>query len=223
MELHSITFPGLPDPYKVAPASHLDDKNNPHGVTIAQIGAAPAGYGLGEHIAMIVRDVNTATRKGWFLVEPNATNSPNSTYYVVVRTDGVDGNSVVQTAFVLDSYFSKLVRRRMFGTWGEWEWENPPMVLGVEYRTTERYYGKAVYCKAINFGALPENTSKTVAHGISNKTENVRHTITSSDTSRLLSSFGVTDVLVDDTKIQLNTATNLSYVGVIFTLWYTKD
>ena len=54
------------------------------------------------------------------------------------------------------------------GAWGEWEWFNPPMELGVEYRTTERYLGKPVYVKAINFGALPNNTTKNVSLNIDN-------------------------------------------------------
>lgn len=39
------------------------------------------------------------------------------------------------------------VRRRTFfdESWNEWEWENPPMEDGVEYRTTERRFGKPVY------------------------------------------------------------------------------
>lgn len=37
------------------------------------------------------------------------------------------------------------------------EWVNPPMIPGVEYRTTERYFGRAVYQKLINLGALPPN------------------------------------------------------------------
>ena len=32
------------------------------------------------------------------------------------------------------------------------EWFNPPMLLGVEYRTTERYLGKPVYAKIVNCG-----------------------------------------------------------------------
>ena len=51
---------------------------------------------------------------------------------------------------------------------GVQEWLNPPMELGVEYKTTERYMGKPVYYKAIDCGAGPNNTSKTVSHGISN-------------------------------------------------------
>ena len=40
------------------------------------------------------------------------------------------------------------------GQWDPLEYINPPMRLGVEYRTTERYLGKPVYVKAINFGAV---------------------------------------------------------------------
>ena len=38
---------------------------------------------------------------------------------------------------------------------GVTEWFNPPMILGVEYRTTERYLGKPVYRKLIWGGPLP--------------------------------------------------------------------
>lgn len=47
--------------------------------------------------------------------------------------------------------------------WGEWEYENHPMYLGVEYRTTERYLGKPVYVKAVDFGNAPASGSKTVS------------------------------------------------------------
>ena len=55
------------------------------------------------------------------------------------------------------------VRSVSGGEVGPIEWINPPMDLGVEYRTTERYLGKPVYCKLIDFGAVPAvNTNKTV-------------------------------------------------------------
>lgn len=48
------------------------------------------------------------------------------------------------------------------------EYLNPPMELGVEYRTTERYLGKPVYAKLINCGKFPAPaSSKQIAHGIS--------------------------------------------------------
>ena len=34
------------------------------------------------------------------------------------------------------------------------EWVNPPMLIGVEYRTTERYNSKPVYCQLVSFGTL---------------------------------------------------------------------
>ena len=51
--------------------------------------------------------------------------------------------------------------------WSDWEWINPPIVFGVEYRTTERYNWEPVYIKTVNFGTLPNSTTKAVSHGIS--------------------------------------------------------
>lgn len=46
------------------------------------------------------------------------------------------------------------------------EWLNPPMVLGEEYRTTERHQGAVVYTKCVDFGALPAASSKSVSIGV---------------------------------------------------------
>lgn len=43
------------------------------------------------------------------------------------------------------------------------EYQNPPMELGVEYKTMERYLGKPVYTMAFSFGALPNTSDKEVA------------------------------------------------------------
>ena len=40
------------------------------------------------------------------------------------------------------------------------EFQNPPMVVGKEYRTTERYLGRPVYTIAFDFGALPASGYK---------------------------------------------------------------
>ena len=64
-----------------------------------------------------------------------------------------------------------ITRCKNAGTWGPWEWVNPPMQLGVEYRTTERYLGKPVYVKVVDCGKFPTpGSSKQIAHGISNCT-----------------------------------------------------
>ena len=89
---------------------HAENKDNPHGVTAEQAGAAPAEESA-EYAGCYYRIVDDVT-----------------------------------------------------------EWVNPPLVVGVEYRTTERYNSKAVYSKVVDFGYLPKNTSKTVAHGITDAT-----------------------------------------------------
>ena len=55
------------------------------------------------------------------------------------------------------------------GVWQPCEWENPPMVAGVEYRTTERFKGKVVYAKQISFGKLPASGSSSVSVGVDNR------------------------------------------------------
>lgn len=42
------------------------------------------------------------------------------------------------------------------------EWINPPMQIGVEYRTAERHNGKPVYMQLVSCGALEAETMKTV-------------------------------------------------------------
>lgn len=54
---------------------------------------------------------------------------------------------------------------------------NPKLLENDNYSTTEevigKWLGKPLYRKTINFGVLPNNTSKQVAHGISNLKDTV--------------------------------------------------
>jgi hypothetical protein len=54
----------------------------------------------------------------------------------------------------------ELCRTKDNGTWGAWEWVNPPMAIGKEYPTTGRWNGKPVYKQTISLGKLPESTTK---------------------------------------------------------------
>ena len=49
---------------------------------------------------------------------------------------------------------------------GNTEWINPPVEIGEEYRTTERWNGYAVYTKLIDLGTIPSG-EKTVEIGVS--------------------------------------------------------
>ena len=48
----------------------------------------------------------------------------------------------------------------------EIEWINPPLVIGEEYRTIERYNGSAVYIKLVDCGALANRSTVNVDIGV---------------------------------------------------------
>lgn len=74
--------------------------------------------------------------------------------------------AVVDVVSGYGGHVSRITKTLTAGTWTALEWDNPPMVLGVEYRTTERFNGKAVYAKLFDVGELPTNSHKKVAHGL---------------------------------------------------------
>lgn len=64
-------------------------------------------------------------------------------------------------------------------------WDHPPMLLGVEYRTTERYLGKPVYVKAFNVSSLPNNGNISV--NIATNSDG-----SADETIRAITAYGVT-------------------------------
>ena len=144
--------------------------------TAADIGAAPAGYGLGVN-ANPVTDLNDTTLKNGFytLSGVGCANTPS-----LLPSSGLYGVLLVQrranTIYQRVSYDGQH-SSRMYVTdsgWGEWEYENPNFDDGQEYRTTERYEGKPVYAKVVSFttteqmGSMDSVTTITIPHGISN-------------------------------------------------------
>ncbi|MBR4077574.1 MAG: hypothetical protein IKK17_03105, partial [Oscillospiraceae bacterium] len=66
---------------------------------------------------------------------------------------------------------TKIIKTKYRGTWLPLEWENPPMLPGVEYRTIERWDDKPVYRKAVQYTnetALSGDALHSIPHGISN-------------------------------------------------------
>ena len=110
------------------------------------LGAAPSGFGLGT-TAVVSTDCNTNLTNGWYYANATTANRPasftNCAFAVVARTP-----SQVYQYFFNPSDGCVLQRYTTNGgsTWKE-EWSNPPLLQGVEYRTTKRYKGSAVYEK----------------------------------------------------------------------------
>ena len=132
------------------------------------IDAAPGGFGLGptDWNEAPQSDADKIPGTGWFLAAKNVPS--RGIWFIRQEDDGPSNNDALQTAWPqnLDAYYRGCLAQRykISGTWGAWAWVNPPMMLGVEYRTTERYLGKPVYVKLVDCGTIPaQGTHKDFA------------------------------------------------------------
>lgn len=123
---------------------------------------APAGYGLGANASAIPgNDLNNAILGGFYVFSSAVQNIPSF----------MSGKVLVMPYTNLQYYtqiaFSALTSEIAFrfcnnGVWGPWEYLNPLLSPGVEYRTAERYNGKPVYVMAVDGGTFPDNSTKTI-------------------------------------------------------------
>ncbi len=189
--------------------------------------AAPAGYGLGEKSARVVADANAAKTNGFYALSgESAINYPESyasfkygSLLVQVRYT----NTIRQTITYAD-ISAKRYSQDGGTTWSEWAYENPPMYIGVEYRTTERWSGSTLYCKVVDFGALPNTSYKAVAHGITNFKKAIRAELVSAYSGTVLTNHvGVSMVDVGENSIQITTGRDMSAHQAYIRIWYTKN
>lgn len=183
---------------------------------------APAGYGLGvARTETEVADCNDAVRNGWYITRSDSANSPMQ-LASWMRVDAYNENNLVQTWYN-DEYGGIIAQRMKAGTWGEWEWVKYPMALGVEYRTTERYNGNAVYVQAINLGIPGANTTTvTIPTG-----RPIRSVALQNNGFALpyggedSSLYARVDVMTGSAKIVCGSQFHNS-AGIIVIVWYTK-
>ena len=110
---------------------------------------APSGYGLGGWAKIpTLTDIDNPPGNGWYYY-----NSGN--IYACVRVTGYKSNAVVEEIYDYYNGYPEVKRRAKYtSVWGEWEWINPRMAVGVEYRTAELYKGTAVYKKVDTNGNI---------------------------------------------------------------------
>lgn len=130
--------------------------------TRENLGVAPAGYGLGGNAKFLnissIGELDNIKENGWYSFNLPPQQVANVLMdYAHMRVDGLDNGSARQTIYILNPYGTILHRQLLGGVWREFECKNPPMILGVEYRTTERFNGKVVYTQAFNAGAMVNN------------------------------------------------------------------
>lgn len=143
--------------------------------TAADVGAAPDGFGLGTsaiYTGSPDHDLDNIDGSGWCVGIPVIEGF--SFGFSLVSHIKWNANNAQQTAYLTPftsgpaSYNSVIRRFKINGNWEPWEWVNPTMKIGIEYRTTERWDGKPVYAKLIDFGSLPNISRKTISHNIQN-------------------------------------------------------
>lgn len=154
------------------------------------INAAPGGFGWGEAMKDVLASETEDTYETYCgKLDVLLADMPDKTSQLIYTRGPVStgqysgaGNIVAVLSKILGTSASLIglspdPRGTTNGLWrmlkdnGNWqpvEWINPPMTLGTEYRTTERYLGKPVYTKVVNCGNLPDGTTAEVAHGIAN-------------------------------------------------------
>ena len=229
---------------------HGNDQENPHGMTAekigarpdtwmptaADVGAAPSGYGLGrltnypvandtEVDNKLIEVINSLGEHTFKRIVLSFTTVENFTkagghYYVDIYKLSTNYAMITIKSYIVGG-------REMQRIWYEgklqpWEWVNPPMTLGVEYRTTERDNGKVVYAKKIDFGALPNSTYKYVNHGAT-LTKCIRYNIVNKYSSIMLTGHRNVITEIDANVVQIATNADLSAHQAWATIYYTKD
>lgn len=195
---------------------------------LRKMDAAPAGYGLGT-VGEWVEDLNNAKNNGFYSWKKTALNIPFDYGCLLVLNRG--NTRIAQIA--IDPYMSycgqMAVRHCSSDVWGDWEYINPPMSVDVEYKTVERWRGKPVYTKLINCGALPNNSSKNVAVGVS-APYIVRSNICVTDSTRniqlpyfLADGTLVVKHLFTGSNLQITTNSDYSGYTAYARIWYTKE
>ena len=136
--------------------------------------SAPGGYGLGGAAKVLTPDddLNNVWEAGWYAWDAAPQNAPTVGGSLIpycsmnVMNKGSAYN-VHQIFYTFEGY--ELHRYYDGGkqTWSEYAWVNPPMMAGIEYRTTERYLGKPVYTKVVECSFSGAGTT-SIGHGIAN-------------------------------------------------------
>ena len=144
------------DVFNAHAARHAADGDDP--ITPASIGAAPHGHVTKEYTAHSDADIDAAMKDAY-----NLTADKSIGYFIImVGSEGamlaggawhitVYRSNEKYGSFEIISYDTKATRKSSrvlyAGDFLPIAWYNPPLLAGVEYRTTKRYNGFAVYEK----------------------------------------------------------------------------
>ena len=195
---------------------------------------APNGFGLGHAFMISENDTfDQHCAPGWYYQSKTQTVAGITAnyWYFHVSAYGDGGYNCVQEIYPVTTDNCKIVRYKRGENWGDPEVENPPMTPGVEYRTTRKYDGKNIYTCAVDFGLLPNASSKTIQlQSTPTKIIFLAGYITSGEVTQMLPAVGYsssdnTAVLQVRAKnsVAIKTFTDMSAYTALVTVEYTKD
>lgn len=198
------------------------------------INAAPGGFGLGDFQGVALESsveggLNTAVKCGWYYFGgdgsiANAPSLPDGGYGALLVSSRASSSTVTQICF-FETSPTIAIRRRSDSEWQPWEYLNPPMLLGIEYRTTERYLGKPVYVQAANFGTLPNAATKSVTwatSGVVLAVLSVEATSNQGAPLGLGASLSGTEITATTTTLYVKSSGDYSDNTAVFRVKYTK-
>ena len=167
-------------------------------------------------------NVDACITNGWYWIKENAQGCPvNGAPLFVVGAK----NRIWQ--YALDSQNGSVLRRDTVdggAMWNPWEWENPPVADGAEYRTTKRHGGKPVYTRKITVENAPDSAAGVYPHGLEGIIPIRWDGIATDGENVLVLPFGTSfSVGVDRTNIVLSATENYSGYAVEITLQYCKE
>ncbi len=142
--------------------------------------SAPGGFGLGGAAKVLTPDddLNDVWEAGWYAWDAAPKNAPTvgGSLIPYCSMNVLNKGSAYNMHQIVYTFEGYEIHRYYDGgkqTWSEWAWVNPPMMVGVEYRTTEYYFGKPVYVKTINMGNLPGNAVKQASFQSNNVVDKI--------------------------------------------------
>lgn len=144
----------------------LEEINNTASNLQTQInGKAPAGFGLGT-AAPVISNFDEVTTCGWYTYSTSVADTvvPSGFGNGVLHVTNRSNKQIFQEITDTNGYSAQ--RIYVSNAWTEWEYINPPMKPGIEYRTTERYNSSPVYTKLVEFGNLPNTNYGKVSVGV---------------------------------------------------------
>ena len=176
-------------------------------------------------------DFDTLTKPNFYYSRytyvPGYVNCPISvqtTFSLEVIALGRDGQ-LLQRVTRCSAEATVYERQYYSQTWHEWEIVNPPMVVGEEYRTTERYMGKPVYTKLIFCDTLPNTTYKLFPHGAAVK-QAIRCVGQMSDGNSLPFRFNATnfvEIYAGPENVVIYAGNDKTNRSAYAQMWYIKD